>query len=301
VNPLCLSAEGGSLIPHRFARRRVCDLHQGGERDDSVAVEEPLEIRIAGDPLAVTMRTPGDDGDLALGFLYAEGVISSIRDVGSLAHCGRPGEQGYGNVIDVTAAPGTVIDLERVAATRRGTLTTAACGVCGRRTVGDLMASCSPLADGPVLPASVIAAAVAGLRDAQRLFVRTGGTHAAAVHARDGRRLAAREDVGRHNAVDKVVGALLRDGVVPALNGVGPAVLVVSGRASFEMVQKAVRARIPVVASVSAPTTLAVDVALAANVTLAGFVRGDGLNVYANPQRISGSPAAEASAPGLGC
>jgi FdhD protein len=247
------------------------------------------------------MRTPGDDGDLALGFLYAEGVISSIRDVGTLAHCGRPGEHGYGNVIDVTAAPGTLIDLERVAATRRGTLTTAACGVCGRRTVGDLMASCSPLADGPVLPASVIAAAVAGLRSAQRLFVRTGATHAAAVHGRDGRRLVAREDVGRHNAVDKVIGALLREGIVPAaLPGVGAAVLVVSGRASFEMVQKAVRARIPVVASVSAPTTLAVDVALAANVTLAGFVRGDGLNIYANRQRICGSPAAEASPTGLG-
>jgi FdhD protein len=274
----------------------VRDVRRGGERDDSVAVEEPLEIRIAGDPIAVTMRTPGDDGDLALGFLYAEGIISSIRDVGTLAHCGRPGEPGYGNVIDVSAAPGTVLDVERVAATRRGTLTTAACGVCGRRTIGDLMESCTPLADGPVLPASLVASAVAGLRDAQRVFARTGGTHAAAVHALDGRRLAAREDVGRHNAVDKVIGALLRAGVVPGGDGAGPAVLVVSGRASFEMVQKAVRARIPVVASVSAPTTLAVDVALAARVTLAGFVREDGLNVYAHPHRIASRAAYAAEA-----
>jgi FdhD protein len=253
-------------------------------------VEEPLEIRVAGDAVAVTMRTPGDDGELALGFLYAEGIIASAADVGSVSHCGRPGEEGYGNVIEVTSAPGVALEYERVQASRRGTLTTAACGVCGRRTVEDLMSSCGRLADGPRVSAAVVASAVARLREAQGVFARTGGTHAAAAHDARGERLVAREDVGRHNAVDKVVGALLRDGRVPprAPGGEGaPALLVVSGRASFEMVQKATRAGIAIVASVSAPTTLAVDLALDANVTLAGFVRGETLNVYAHPERLT--------------
>ena len=250
-----------------------------------MAVEEPLEIRVGGDAVAVTMRTPGDDLDLVLGFLYAEGIVGSSSDVGSIAHCGRPGEDGYGNVVEVTAAPGTVLVCERLEATRRGTLTTSACGVCGRRTVEDLVASCQRVPDGPVLPPERVAAAVEGLREAQGVFARTGGTHGAAAYDATGRRLVTREDVGRHNAVDKVVGALLRQGRLgPGVRP--PALLVVSGRASFEMVQKSVRAGIPIVASVSAPTTLAVDLAAEANVTLAGFVRGARLNVYAHPERI---------------
>jgi FdhD protein len=253
-----------------------------------VAVEEPLEIRVTGDPVAVTMRTPGDDVDLVLGFLFAEGIIASAADVGSIAHCGRPGQEGYGNVVEVTPAPGIALAYERLEATRRGTLTTSACGVCGRRTVDDLMSSCGRLADGPVLEPDRVALAVASLREAQAVFARTGGTHGAAAHDARGRRLLAREDVGRHNAVDKVVGGLLRQGRVRkgAPGDGAPALLVVSGRASFEMVQKAVRAGIPIVASVSAPTTLAVDLALDANVTLAGFVRGRRLNVYAHPERL---------------
>ena len=239
----------------------------GSSRDDSVAVEEPLEIRIAGDAVAVTMRTPGDDGDLALGFLYAEGIVGSAADVGSVAHCGRPGEDGYGNVVEVTAGAGVALDYERVQASRRGTLTTAACGVCGRRTVEDLVAVCAPLPPGPVLRASAVASAVASLREAQGVFARTGGTHAASARGEP--------DTGG------VVG--------PGAPGEGaPALLVVSGRASFEMVQKAARAGIPVLASVSAPTTLAIDLALATGVTLAGFVRGEKLNVYAHPERIAG-------------
>ncbi|HET9594614.1 MAG TPA: formate dehydrogenase accessory sulfurtransferase FdhD [Anaeromyxobacteraceae bacterium] len=269
--------------------RRVHDPLTATSRDDSVAVEEPLEIRIAGDSVAVTMRTPGDDGDLALGFLFGEGIIASAADVGAVAHCGRPGEEGYGNVVEVTPGAGVALEFERVAASRRGTLTTAACGVCGRRTVEDLVAVCTPLAQGPVLPAAAVAGAVARLRETQGVFSRTGGTHAAAAHDAAGARLTAREDVGRHNAVDKVVGVLLRERRVgPGAPSEGaPALLVVSGRASFEMVQKAARARIPVLASVSAPTTLAVDLALATGVTLAGFVRGDRINVYAHPGRIA--------------
>jgi FdhD protein len=236
------------------------------------------------------MRTPGDDGDLALGFLFAEGIVEAADDVGAVAHCGRPGEEGYGNVVEVTPAAGVALAIERLEATRRGTLTTAACGVCGRRTIDDLMASCLRLPAGPVVTAGVVAAAVAALRDAQGVFARTGGTHGAAAHDAAGERLAAREDVGRHNAVDKVVGALLRERRVGARLAGGaapPALLVVSGRASFEMVQKAARAGIAVLASVSAPTTLAVDLAESANVTLAGFVRGSSLNVYTHPWRVA--------------
>jgi len=253
-------------------------------------VEEPLEIRVSGDTVAVTMRTPGDDGDLALGFLYAEGIIDSAADVGGVAHCGRPGEEGYGNVIEVTPGAGAALDWERVSLSRRGTLTTAACGVCGRRTIDDLLTACAPLPPGSGLPRGAVAAAIGSLRSAQALFERTGGTHAAAAHAGDGTRIVAREDVGRHNAVDKVVGALLRERLVGAGASGGPAapaLLAVSGRASFEIVQKAIRARIPVVASVSAPTSLAVDLALRAGLTLAGFVRDGRINVYSHPARLA--------------
>jgi len=255
-----------------------------------VAVEEPLEIRVAGDTVALTMRTPGEDGDLALGFLYAEGIIEAAADVGGVAHCGRPGEEGFGNVVEVTPGAGTSLDWERVALSRRGTLTTSACGVCGRASIDDLLAACTPLPSGPVLPRGAVAAAIASLRSAQALFERTGGTHAAAAHAGDGTRILAREDVGRHNAVDKVVGALLRQRLVGrgAAAGPGaPVLLAVSGRASFEIVQKAIRARLPLVASVSAPTSLAVDLAVRAGLTLAGFVRDARLNVYSHPTRIS--------------
>ena len=235
------------------------------------------------------MRTPGDDGDLALGFLFSEGIVEEAADVGSVAHCGRPGEEGYGNVVEVVPAAGVALQLERIDATRRGTLTTAACGVCGRRSIDDLLARCDALPPGPALGAGIVSAAVAALREVQGVFARTGGTHAAAAHDARGDRLVAREDVGRHNAVDKVIGALLKTGRLgrrAAGRPDPPALLVVSGRASFEVVQKAARAGIPVVASVSAPTTLAVDLAVASNVTLAGFVRGPALNVYSHPERI---------------
>ncbi len=286
-------------MARRLDTRPVLDPRTCSARDDAVAVEEPLEIRVSGDALAVTMRTPGDDVDLALGFLYAEGLIACAGDVGTIAHCGRLGEEGYGNVLEVSPAPGVALAYERLLATRRGTLTTSACGVCGRRTVEDLMASCVRVGDGPVLPPERVAAAVEALREAQGVFARTGGTHAAAAYDASGRRLVAREDVGRHNAVDKVVGALLRRGRIGPGAQAAPVLLAVSGRASFEMVQKAVRARIPVVASVSAPTSLAVDLAARANVTLAGFVRGPRVNVYAHPERIV-EPRPQDHAPGLG-
>jgi FdhD protein len=255
----------------------------GGDRAvDQVAVEEPLEIRVAGDPLSITMRTPGNDHELALGFLFSEGVISSIDDVGSVAHCGRPDDQGFGNVIDVLPGPGVALAPERVSGARRGTLTTSSCGVCGRASIQDLVARCAPLADASRVEAPELSKMFGDLRERQAIFSRTGGVHAAGVFDADGGEPVIREDIGRHNAVDKVVGAMLL-GRRTFSRG---AVLVVSGRASFEIVQKAAAARIPIVASVSAASTLAIDLARAMNVTLVAFVREGKMNVYSGEERI---------------
>jgi FdhD protein len=259
-------------------------------RDDEVVVEEPLEIRVAGDTLAITMRTPGHDRELVLGFLFAEGIIGSAADVSSIAPCGRTGDEGRGNTIEVTLAPGVVVpgrDEEGPFA-RRGTITTSACGVCGRRSIDDLLARFEPLpeaangANGAKLSHGTIARIAAELRERQPIFARTGGCHAAALVTFAGEHVVTFEDVGRHNAVDKVVGSRVRANELP----LGDRVLFVSGRSSFEIVQKAIAARIPVVASVSAPSSLAVDLARRANVTLAGFVRGESLTVYAGASRL---------------
>ena len=289
--------------PKGVATRDVVRLGNGaarGERD-AVAVEEPLEIRVDGETVAVTMRTPGQDAELALGFLFAEGIIAGRGDVGSAAHCGRPGEEGYGNVIDVRSAGGTPIDAERVLEGRRWVTTTSACGVCGRRSIEQLLARCGRVDAAARLSGRAVAASVERLASDQPIFARTGGLHAAALFGEDGALLASAEDVGRHNAVDKVVGALLRRGLVgagaDAAGAVRLGLLVVSGRASFEIVQKAAAAGVPVVASVSAPSSLAVDLAGQAGIGLVGFVRGGRLNVYANPWRIEG---AETERPGSG-
>jgi len=255
--------------------------------DDRVAVEEPLEIRVAQDTLAITMRMPGDDVRLALGFLLAEGLIKSAADVGAAAYCGRPGEEGYGNVIEVTPASGAVIALEKLDRARRGTLTTAACGVCGRRSIDDLLALAGEVPPGPPLQASLIGRAPELLRHVQPNFALTGGVHAAAVLASDGSILAAAEDVGRHNAVDKAIGALVQAHRVPAKRGDGePAVLLVSGRASFEIVQKAAMARLAAVVSVSAASSLAIDLADRLGLTLASFTRGGEFNLYTHADRV---------------
>jgi len=251
--------------------------------DDDVVVEEPLEIRAAGDTLAVTMRTPGHDRELAIGFLFAEGVIASRDDVSRVAHCGRPDQEGFGNTIDVSPAAGAEFDVDRVALTRRGTLTTAACGVCGRRSVQDVIDRCTALPEGPSLQASAIAAAMENLRSFQPNFSRTGGIHAAAALDASLQPLAAFEDIGRHNALDKVVGSLVLAGRIPGTEAV---LLLVSGRASFEVVQKASAARVPIVASVSAASSLAIDLARATGITLCGFVRNGSMTVYSHPGRL---------------
>jgi FdhD protein len=248
---------------------------------DRVAVEEPLEIRLAGEPLAVTMRTPGEDRFLALGFLFAEGIIASTDDVGSVAHCGRPGDEGYGNVIDVLPAPGVALDATRLEGTRRGTLTTASCGVCGRKSIDDLLDRVGVVRSDLALDRALLASAPDRLAQEQSRFARTGGVHGAAALAEDGAVLALAEDVGRHNAVDKVVGGLLYDRAIG-----GAVVLVVSGRVSFEIVQKAAAARIPAIAAVSAPSTLAIDLAERAGITLAAFVRKGRMNLYTHAERV---------------
>jgi FdhD protein len=278
-------------VTRRPVLRHTPDTPLTPAEPDTVAIEEPLDIRISGDTVAVTMRTPGADRFLVAGFLFAEGLIHSAEDLGGLAHCGRPGEEGYGNIVEVTPAPGLVIDLEKVGTTKRGTLTTSACGVCGRRSVDDLMAACSPVPPGPEIPASVLARATEHLRTLQPNFARTGGVHAAAALDAEGNVLAAFEDVGRHNAVDKVVGAMvlehgLRSARASRPSEARPTVLVVSGRVSFEIVQKAAMARCPVVASVSAASSLAIDLAERAGITLATFVREGRFNVYCHPERI---------------
>jgi len=272
------------------ARREVRKLAKGAlgaPAEDDVVAEEPLEIRAAGETMAITMRTPGADRELAVGFLFAEGVIASRDDIGRVAHCGRPDQEGYGNTIDVAPGPGVSLDIDRLSATRRGTLTTAACGVCGRRSVDDVIARCKPqvVALGMITVETISAVTVA-LKRLQPNFSRTGGIHAAALHDARGEVLAAFEDIGRHNALDKVVGKLVLEGRIP---GDEAALLVVSGRASYEVVQKASAANIPIIASVSAASSLAVDLARAAGITLCGFVRDSNMTVYSHAERIRSS------------
>lgn len=262
-------------------RRAAVERFEGGQAraaDDVVAVEAPLDIRIAGDTLAITMRTPGHDRELVLGFLWAEGIIASPDDVTGLAHCGRTGDEGRENTIEVTLAPGVRIpDLGDGSVERRGTIVTSACGVCGRRTIEDLLARFTSVRPPTgVLDLEVVMSAVARLGERQPVFASTGGTHAASILDLSGNPIATFEDVGRHNAVDKAVGAQVRARALPLEDRM----LVVSGRASFEIVQKAIAARIPVVASVSAASSLAIDLAKAAGVTLLGFTREGRATVY---------------------
>ncbi len=280
------------IDPAGVARRKVERIGErpGGATDelDAVVAEEPLEIRVDGETIGVTMRTPGDDARLALGFLFGEGIISSLQDVGTVSHCGRPGQDGWGNVMEVRSGPGVSLDADRILEGRRFVPTSSACGVCGRQTIDDLIARCGTLEGGAVLQADLVLRAVDRMRAAQIRFERTGGLHAAAAFDAAGEMLCCHEDVGRHNAVDKVVGELLRFGLVGAeRRGSPPALLVVSGRAGFEIVQKAAVAKIPIVASVSATTSLAIDLAQSTGLTLAGFARNGSLNVYTHPWRIT--------------
>ncbi|MFG2038859.1 formate dehydrogenase accessory sulfurtransferase FdhD [Dactylosporangium sp. NPDC048998] len=254
---------------------------------DSLAAEEPLEIRVGG-PLAVTMRTPGDDLDLAIGFLLTEGVIRRTSDVLTAKLCSGDEEPNSYNVVDVRLDPSVPAPDAGPAA--RNFYTTSSCGVCGKASIEAVRTrSAFDVAADPVTVApAVLAALPDALRRRQRAFETTGGLHAAGLFTAGGELVCLREDVGRHNAVDKVVGWAVRQERLPLAGHV----LMVSGRASFELCQKAWMAGIPVLAAVSAPSTLAVDLATEAGLTLVGFLRGPTFNVYSGAHRVQGVPAA---------
>jgi FdhD protein len=247
---------------------------------DQVAHEEPLEIQLAGTPLAVLMRTPGHDLELVTGFVLTERVIDSLADLEAVRHCTEaPAREAEDNLVRVTLRAGLRPDLERL---RRNLFASSSCGVCGKATLENALATAPPLDDPARLRAAVLTELPGRLRAAQPVFDQTGGLHAAGLFDCAGTLLAAREDVGRHNAVDKVVGWAARTGRFPLAG----CALFVSGRASFEIVQKALAARIPIVAAVSAPSSLAVALAQSAGITLVGFLRGRGFNVYGARERI---------------
>lgn len=255
------------------------------QRPDTLVVEEPLEVRVGTAPVVVTMRTPGDDVDLALGFLLTEGLLAGPDDVATAVHCTDLGEDGRPtfNALDIALRPGVPApDLEG----RRTFGMTSACGVCGSASIDAVRRrSRHDVAADPVrIDAAVLAGLPDRLRAEQRTFDRTGGLHAAGLFRPDGEPLAVREDVGRHNAVDKVLGWAAREVGWP-LRGT---VLVVSSRASFELAQKAWVAGVPVLTAVSAASSLAVSLAEEAGMTLAGFVRGDRVNLYSRGDRVTG-------------
>jgi FdhD protein len=264
-------------------------------RPETLAVEEPLEIRINGSAVSVTMRTPGSDVELAQGFLLTEGVIGQRDDIATVQYCrgarmnpeslrsSPPEEDGMNtyNVLDVTLAPNVPTPSVDVT---RNFYTTSSCGVCGKGSIDAirLITRHSPGDDPTVVTSETLSAMPDQLRGAQKVFASTGGLHGAALFDADGTMLVVREDIGRHNAVDKVIGWAVESDRIP-LTGT---VLLVSGRASFELTQKAVMAGIPVLAAVSAPSSLAVDLASQAGLTLVAFLRGDSMNVYTRPDRV---------------
>jgi len=273
-------------LRRNVSRVRALAVHDGvaSERPDVLAAEEPMEIRVEGArqpavSVAVTMRTPGGDFELAAGFLYTEGLIDGAGDVRRVSYCEdlAPDEQHY-NVVTVELARPFDAD-----ALRRNFYANSSCGICGKATLEDVEVHCAPLAPGPVVPGAVIGAMPDALRERQRVFDQTGGLHAAGLFTPEGSLVTLREDVGRHNAVDKVVGEMLLAGELP----LSERVLQVSGRIGFEIVQKAARAAIPILAAVGAPSSLAVEAADRLGMTLVGFVRDGRYNVYTRPERIS--------------
>jgi FdhD protein len=273
-------------IRRNVATALVREVRGGRAREhaDRLAAEEPMEIRVEGPgsealSVAVTMRTPGGDFELAAGFLFTEGLIGSRDEIRRVSYCEdlAPDEQHY-NVVTVELEG--AFEAERL---KRNFYTSSSCGICGKATLEHVEVACARVAPGPEVAREVISRLPNELRRAQRVFDQTGGLHAAGLFAPTGKLLSLREDVGRHNAVDKIVGEALLAGDVPLADRI----LFVSGRASFEIVQKAGVAGIPVVAAVSAPTSLAVDAAERLGMTVVGFVRDERFNVYTHPDRIA--------------
>jgi len=274
---MSLAAERSDAISE-VARSRF-----GSARDaddaDRVAREEPLEIQVNGAAVAVVMRTPGDDLDLVAGFLVTERIVASASEIASLHHASAGDAERADNVVRATLAGGVAFDAERL---RRNLFASSSCGVCGKASLEQALATTPPLTDGAHFPAAFFRALPARLREAQHVFDATGGLHGAALFDARGERLCVREDVGRHNAVDKVIGWAAR---ADRLQLEGCALLV-SGRVSFEIVQKALAARVPAIAAVSAPTSLAVELAERAGIALVAFLRGDQMSVYGARERV---------------
>lgn len=279
------------IVPRRrIARLRVTRLREGSPstRQDVVAVEEPLEIRVRfadGDEwrtrsVSVTMRTPGDDFELAAGFLFAEGLVADRRDIQEISYCSGDEQQEY-NLLEVRLASGASFDAGLL---NRNFYMTSSCGVCGKASLEAIeVQGCAPIADGTMsVRADVLTGLPDALRVAQPVFEKTGGIHASALFDVEGRLLALREDVGRHNALDKLIGREFLAGRLPLADRI----VLVSGRTSFELLQKATMAGVPVVVAVGAPSSLAVELARRFNVTLVGFTRATGFNVYAGRARV---------------
>jgi FdhD protein len=270
--------------PTGTTRVRVVAIEAGSSksRDDRLATEEPMEIRVE-EPgaeqrsIAVTMRTPGHDFELAVGFLFTEGLINAQSDVRTVRYCAVPREEQHYNVVSVAVArPLPAVQ------SQRNFYATSSCGVCGKASLDMIDVQCAAIPDGPTVDAATLTALPDELRAVQSVFDRTGGLHAAALFDPAARLLVSREDVGRHNAVDKLIGSQLLAGDLPLTDRI----LLVSGRASFEIIQKAATAGIPIVCAVSAPSSLAVDAARRFGITLVGFLRGQRFNVYTRPDRI---------------
>jgi FdhD protein len=270
-----------SLRIHRFSAG------EWAEVPDAVVTEEPLQLLLDGEPLAVVMRTPGADIELALGLLFAEGVIRAVRDVRSIRISVESLESETGIHVDGSIVESNHVDVRLAGKPprkpERSMLASSACGVCGTQMIEDLRRDLSVLPSGPKVDPATLPRLVDALRSGQGVFERTGGLHAAGLFDTGGHLIALREDVGRHNAVDKVVGRMLIDGRLPA----SETVLVVSGRAGYEIVQKAIGAGVPIVAAVGAPSSLAVGLAREFNQTLVGFLRGDRFNVYSAQERFT--------------
>jgi FdhD protein len=253
---------------------------------DAVVTEEPLQLMLDGEPLSVVMRTPGEDIELAIGLMFAEGIARSLADIELVRISAESGETASALSVDPSLVESNQVDVHLVRAPRRrperSMLASSACGVCGAVLIEDLRRDLVELPPGPAVDPAILPGLVERLRSSQGVFARTGGLHAAGLFTPAGEVICVREDVGRHNAVDKVVGRALIEGRVPARE----CVLAVSGRGGYEIVQKAVAAGIPVVAAVGAPSSLAVQTARHFNLTLAGFVRGGRFNVYSAPQRL---------------
>jgi FdhD protein len=260
--------------------------HGASDCQDHLVVEEPLEIRLGGMSLAVTMRTPGEDEDLVTGFLFSERVISTADDVDVIARYRAPeGDPDAGNVMNILLKGDARVARELL---RRNFVASSSCGLCGKVTIDAIRASLPPVDADVTVPGDLFPRLAQAMGEAQPTFEKTGGLHAAGLFDLDGRLIVLREDIGRHNAVDKVIGHMVRTRQLP----LDRHVLMVSGRASFEIMQKALTARIAVVAAVSAPSSLAVQMAITADMTLVGFVRQGGFNIYAGAHRVATPVAA---------